>query len=336
MNQPLISIIIPVYNSEKYIEKCVQSIISQNYAHFECIIIDDGSIDNSFQICSQIAEKDRRIKIILTKNQGVSHARNIGIEQAQGEWITFIDSDDFIDKNHLGSFIPYLDSHAFYAQTNLRKIFPNDITQIIGIQGLLDFANLSETEKAILLNKNHLLFASSCGKLFSTSIIQKNNLRFNEKYSSGEDRIFNGSYLLLDDVKRIIFVNECCYNYVIHKGSLTTTALNLQMWYDMTTEWHALLQRINEKFKIEDKEVINSQNRFIKNQYIDNVLWLFADSSKSFKQKAFLYSQIKKSIVNMPSESHASNDYKRLEKIISIWPAIIGSIFFHIHSILKK
>ena len=97
----LISIIVPVYKAEKHLSECIDSIISQTYENFELILIDDGSPDNSGKICDEYAEKDKRIRAIHKENGGVSSARNTGLDNASGEYITFIDSDDFVDKQYL-------------------------------------------------------------------------------------------------------------------------------------------------------------------------------------------------------------------------------------------
>lgn len=99
--QPLISVIIPVYNVEKYLKSCLDSVVSQTYKNLEIILVDDGSVDNSGKICDEYAEKDKRITVIHKENGGLSDARNVGIEKAQGSYITFVDSDDFIEKNFI-------------------------------------------------------------------------------------------------------------------------------------------------------------------------------------------------------------------------------------------
>ena len=113
----LISVIVPVYNVEKYIKKCLDSIIYQTYKNIEIILVDDGSTDNSGIICDVYKERDKRIKVIHKKNNGVSAARNTGIENANGKWISFVDSDDWIDKN--------------YFEILISKIYNNDIDCIL-------------------------------------------------------------------------------------------------------------------------------------------------------------------------------------------------------------
>ena len=97
----MVSIIIPVYNCEKYIEKCINSIINQTYKDFEVIIVDDGSIDNSIEICNKLIKTDKRFKITRQTNKGVSCARNLGLELAKGEYITFIDSDEWVENTFI-------------------------------------------------------------------------------------------------------------------------------------------------------------------------------------------------------------------------------------------
>src|SRR5574344_1872249 len=103
--QGLISIIVPVYNSEKTLKRCYDSLINQDYKNIEIILIDDGSKDKSGEICDLYAKKDKRIKVFHQENQGESAARNCGLKFAEGEWITFCDSDDFVAKNYISSFL---------------------------------------------------------------------------------------------------------------------------------------------------------------------------------------------------------------------------------------
>ena len=97
--EELISVVVPVYNVEKYIDKCINSIINQTYKNLEIILVDDGSPDNCGKICDEYAKKDNRIKVTHKENGGVSSARNIGIKNATGDWLTFVDADDWIENN---------------------------------------------------------------------------------------------------------------------------------------------------------------------------------------------------------------------------------------------
>ena len=99
MDEPLISVIVPIYNVEKYLNRCIESIVNQTYKTLEIILVDDGSPDNCPQICDEWKEKDNRIKVIHKKNGGLSDARNAGLDIAQGEYIAFVDGDDFLEEN---------------------------------------------------------------------------------------------------------------------------------------------------------------------------------------------------------------------------------------------
>jgi glycosyltransferase involved in cell wall biosynthesis len=100
-NKPTISIIVPVYNTEKYLRRCLDSIVAQTFKDYECIIVDDGSTDGSAAICDEYEKKDSRFKVLHKENEGVSAARNVGIEYAEGEFITFVDSDDYLSSVYL-------------------------------------------------------------------------------------------------------------------------------------------------------------------------------------------------------------------------------------------
>ena len=102
---PLVSVIVPVYNVQDYLAECINSIIRQNYTHFELLLVDDGSTDNSGMLCEQYRKKDNRIKVIHKKNGGLSDARNYGIDKALGEYLTFIDSDDYVSEIYLNALV---------------------------------------------------------------------------------------------------------------------------------------------------------------------------------------------------------------------------------------
>ena len=100
VNKTVISIIVPIYNAEQYLSECIDSLVNQSFEDIEIILINDGSTDNSSKICKEYEEKDKRINYIEIKNSGVSHARNVGVENANGKWITFIDADDWVSVDY--------------------------------------------------------------------------------------------------------------------------------------------------------------------------------------------------------------------------------------------
>ena len=113
MNTPFISIVVPVYNVERYLPRCIESILRQTYTNFELILVDDGTPDRSGIICDRYAERDSRIRVIHKENGGVSTARNTGIDAAKGEWITFVDSDDWVSDEYLKTLTTHLHNNSY-------------------------------------------------------------------------------------------------------------------------------------------------------------------------------------------------------------------------------
>lgn len=129
MNNPKISVIVPVYNAEKYLHRCIDSILNQTFPDFELLLIDDGSKDQSGEICDEYAKKDSRVKVFHKENGGVSSARNVGIDNAVGEYICFCDSDDWVEKTWLLSFFERMCDNdmlitSFNIYENEKKVEP--------------------------------------------------------------------------------------------------------------------------------------------------------------------------------------------------------------------
>lgn len=189
-----LSIIIPVFNSEKCLIECLDSIIENN-KNFEILLIDDGSTDESGKICDSYAKKDSRIRAFHKENGGVSSARNFGIDKAVGEYIMFVDSDDVLD----------LEWH------NIIKNFTSDDVYYIN-ERLPKKCEKMDLLKYIIGNNNENIFISGpyC-KAFKTSFIKNNKLKFNSELINGEDMIFNVEALFL--AKSFSIVNYSFYNY---------------------------------------------------------------------------------------------------------------------------
>lgn len=217
----MISIIVPVYNVEDYLPQCLNSIITQKYVNWECILIDDGSTDNSGLICDSYSQKDNRITIIHQANQGVSVARNNGIKCATGQYITFVDSDDWIDENYLNSLLKGLYSNSDIVASGLIQEFPDNTTKTLVPPQNYSFS-LNEEHTNIFVEMNKLsLFYGPVAKLYKHSIIKKYNISFPENCSYGEDLIFNYQYL--SHIKEITCMSVVNYHYrIIGSGTLSS------------------------------------------------------------------------------------------------------------------
>ena len=199
-----ISIIVPIYNAEEWLEKCVNSIVEQTYFNIEILLINDGSTDKSLEICKKFENKDNRIKVIDKKNEGVSKTRNLGIEKATGQYIKFVDSDDWLEKNTCEELI---------------KIVKEEKTDLV-ICGLNIYKNnellrTPHLEKRIIEIKKNIkefeyiykVFASPCNKLYRKDKIAEN---FRLNLDIGEDLLFNIKYL--ENIEKISVTDKCLYN----------------------------------------------------------------------------------------------------------------------------
>lgn len=185
----MITIIIPVYNAEEYLDRCVQSIFMQNYTDYELLLIDDGSTDNCGTMCDEYAAKDSRVRVFHKENGGVSSARNYGIVQAQGEWITFIDADDYVHPDFLAS---------LYAQHDADLIIGS--FQLVGSDelwnGILPNETYGRDVLRLKLEKSEFVpnHRAPWAKLYRRDIIIDNHLLYDTRVSLNEDWLFTLHY----------------------------------------------------------------------------------------------------------------------------------------------
>ncbi|SDL81833.1 Glycosyltransferase involved in cell wall bisynthesis [Tessaracoccus oleiagri] len=178
---PLVSIIVPVYNTEKYVADCLASLLDQTWTDLEVLCVDDGSTDSSLKIIHAIAARDPRLVVITQPNGGVSSARNSGLRRAKGTYVGFVDSDDTVDYTLIASLMSQMGPNWDIVIEGARR--PESV---VGIKEKADFAS------RVLRNE---LLNSPCGRLYRRSLIEESGLIFAEETSLGEDLLFNASYL---------------------------------------------------------------------------------------------------------------------------------------------
>lgn len=203
-----ISVIIPVYNAEKYLTKCLNSIVNQTYTNLEIILVNDGSKDNSLNICYEYKKKDDRIKVINNDNHGASYSRNCGISISTGEYIMFIDADDYIENNFIERLITCNEYETYDLFISCYTDFYDK--NIFKEKKLIDENILTFDLKKDYLNIVKYL-RTPWGKIYKLNIIKENNIKFPEDYITAEDQIFNFRYLKY--IKKYRFLNECLYFY---------------------------------------------------------------------------------------------------------------------------
>jgi glycosyltransferase involved in cell wall biosynthesis len=230
----LISIIVPVYNAEKFLDRSIKSVLSQSYKNIELILINDGSTDSSERIVNRYALADKRIKVISQKNSGPASARNLGLRHAKGAFAFFLDADDLIDKKTIKLLIAkYNKSQPDLVISNFSKLENNgerikqsvtfhpdgepfeDQVKKLSKRDIVDYVR-----HFLKYPSNHLI--SYCwARLYKLSIIKENNIFFNEGMRLFEDFVFNLEYL--KHTNKIVFVNESLYTYTMHKNHISAS-----------------------------------------------------------------------------------------------------------------
>jgi glycosyltransferase involved in cell wall biosynthesis len=225
---PLLSIIVPIYNVERYLPACMNSILAQSYADFELILVNDGSPDRCGVICDAYAAKDSRIRVIHKENGGVSSARNAGIEAAKGEYIGFIDPDDEIEPGMYETLLENVLKHgADIAVCPIRtfNLISNDesiSTVWEQVHCRVDKNTIETSIIPAILSNNFCSLLSSVNKLYKKHWIDHFHIRFDVTKHHGEDVRFN--LKLLMQINTLVFVEQPLYNYFIRNGnSLTQT-----------------------------------------------------------------------------------------------------------------
>lgn len=240
--QPKVSIIIPIYNAETTLHTCLLSVINQTYNNLEIILVNDGSTDNSLQICQQFARQDKRIKVITQNNLGPSAARNKGIDHSTGQYIQFVDADDQLTKLMTETLINKMTRSTDLVLCGY-KVVKNKMSKVItpNINGIFSLEQFCHYIGQLFAQQ---LLPSPCNKLYLTNIIKKNKLSFPIHLNFGEDLVFNMTYL--KKCKQIAMTNQSLYIYNNYPNSLS--------------------KQINENYLNEQLRLIQKVERFLRHQ----------------------------------------------------------------------
>lgn len=222
-NTPIISVIVPVYNVEKYLSKCIDSILIQTFTDFELLLIDDGTPDRSGEICDAYAKLDHRIRVFHQLNSGLSASRNVGIDNAKGEYIVFIDSDDYVEKNYLYNLyqlLPHAISGMGFVVQGYKKCAENG--SIIKATQFQSHFYLSNDIDTFFAEESDIWgIFGACAKLFQRNFLNKYSIRFDAKTRFTEDIPF-----ILECMRQCDYImigNSLDYCYINHSGTLSTS-----------------------------------------------------------------------------------------------------------------
>lgn len=282
MENKKVSVIIPAYNCEKTIFECISSVVTQSYSNIEIIIVNDGSLDNTLNISQNFAEIDNRISIISKVNAGPSSARNKGLENMSGEYVTFLDSDDTLEKNMIELMVSSI--RRTNAELVICRSFIRDVNEGTSI---IDTKEFSKEILTRLPDELTFLFESEklnapWGKLYLSKLIREKKLNFPADISLQEDLYFNVEYL--HHVNKVALVNTPLYHYIVgYSGSLTNRYFVNK--FEMLDKVHSRLLEL-----YENGETSKSSRQKIAFIYIKNV---FAGFINLFHRNCPLYTSQK-------------------------------------------
>lgn len=290
-----VSIIVPVYNVEKYLDKCISSILNQSFKSIEVILINDGSTDKSGKICDYYKNVDNRVKVIHNENMGSSISRNIGIENANGNYICFVDSDDWIENNMI------LDTFDLSKKYNADIVISGISFDRVNKEGCLVGRQINNYEFSIWNNEKKIkdniinifpnaLINSSCNKMYKRSMIIKNKIKF-MKTNVGEDTSFNID--ALKATKSIIVTDKTYYHYMKYDNIRTLTRRLHKNAFKRYMEIHEQMNELFVYWGILDKNIINEINKTMFSQYFATVMKIIkADSNiYSYSEKKKLLNE---------------------------------------------
>ncbi len=215
---PLVSIIVPVYNTEKYLPKCLNSLLAQTLQDIEVLLIDDGSTDSSGMICDNYTHQDKRLQVLHIPNQGVSHARNKGLEIAKGEYVLFVDSDDWIETDMVNTLYQLVQNYQTDLSTCGYIIEDEDGHTLYKVEEQTS-CKLEKWDAihSLFHDRYYKYKGNLWDKLYNKRLIDRNNLKFNENISYNEDRLFIFQYLSY--CQSISYTTLPYYHNIIRKAS---------------------------------------------------------------------------------------------------------------------
>ena len=276
-----ISCIVPIYNSEETLNRCVDSIIMQDYKDWECILIDDGSTDATGLIIDEYVDRDERIKCIHKKNGGVSSARNAGLALAKGEWIVFVDSDDWLKNDHFSTMLSEANDGVDLIITGFKTI---------GIGGIHDTKYKQRTclEKNLFYRYIKTDMFVGCyvlwNRMFRRCVISDNSISFNEKLELSEDRLFICHFFCY--LNGITTIDKITYVHDVRAGSLSSRMPNIDMQLERYRCMVDVVKRIRDCYGLKKRDNFLMDYNL---QLLDLALHMPCPIMKSMKRITILF-----------------------------------------------
>lgn len=330
---PLVSIIVPVYNTKEYLKDCIDSILNQTEKKIEVLLVDDGSTDGSADICDEYAELDFRVKVFHQENSGVSSARNKGLREAKGEWIMFADSDDWLEKNAIRTLLEnsesgaellvgsvYEDYHEDFSDGNSALFLLSENRDFLLGACLIDYSYISLCDNVDIQKLNRVV-RGPWGKLYKRNAL--GSLQFDESVSIKEDMLF--VYQFCKGINSICFINKTIYHYRHREQSAVRSAFGRD-------EAHkAFIASVNKLIDEKDTEFLQKVRDITVCQDIFDMTRKYAehiDKMDDLLQYRALIAQVTDSVMDRKALNNVRiSSFKRKGDIV-ILPLLKKRLFF--------
>lgn len=313
---PIVSIIVPAYNVEEYIARGIESVLEQTYKNIELIIVDDGSKDNTAKVIGEYAEKDNRVKFYSKMNGGVSSARNVALTKATGEYILFLDSDDWLEAHTVEYLLKMIEGETkvlvsadcFFAYLNddgsIRKEKHRDVYKRIKV---------NRHDALLTTGNGEYNLQSSCYKLYSRKVIIENNITFREDIAHGEDGLFVFRYI--NCVEGLLYDTEPLWNILERPNSATTAPYN--------KKWLSALKAVDEMISCteDDKELNDALKVFFVQRTVTVFMACLRNLHSEKEEKKYLRRRLKEH-----KKVYLQSDLTRHDKLV--YRALLSCPFF--------
>lgn len=312
--QPLVTVIVPVYKVENYLGRCVRSIINQTYTNLEIYLVDDGSPDRCPSMCDEFAKQDSRVRVIHKKNGGLSSARNAGIDASKGEYIIFVDSDDYIEADFIEAMIICAVSGKFdIVICGINKIVEGKIIPDAQENGIRDY---SGKEALAALLKDEYITSHSCNKLFTKEVIGSNCYPEGRAYEdlAAMPYIFLGA-------NRVMKIDRKLYNYCIREDSISFSVSPKQR-YDLFLAHFDRMEFAERHLDLVGKEILDicRKKAYVFALFALNELLLDGGSGNLFRECYMAF--LKKERIRIYKAGYLNIEFKIKIFLISVWPWI--------------
>lgn len=304
------SVMVPVYNAESYLKRCLDSIVNQNYENLDVILVNDGSTDRSAEICDQYATKDARFKVIHQKNKGLPGARNSALEFATGEYLCFLDNDDFLEKNFFKILNEATHSKAdvisfnYYEEKQQQKLVRNQEDEI-----RVDDIFLSN----ILVNtSNSNFFWFVWRRIYKSEFLKKHHIKFDETAKFGEDSIFNIE--VFSCYPKYEHIPDILYNYCENQDSMVRSKYKENLLEKFEHQFSARIA-LQKKYNYNTEK----SNTDISNYFMNNILsWLITNVKYSQENKIVELKKIRDSKIYIFAFKYYKYDWKHPKKSLLV------------------